>query len=76
MEVRVTAVLAARPEPPVESAVYYERRMIDYGFAAVRASRRPGDQVNGLRQRRPGKRAKSVSFDNMSASYSSANAAS
>jgi 2-polyprenyl-6-methoxyphenol hydroxylase-like FAD-dependent oxidoreductase len=68
---------AARGEKSQVQAVGdYERRMIDYGFAAVRASRRFGDQASGLRQRRSGKRAKSVSFDNMSASYSSANAAS
>ncbi len=37
---------------------------------------RRGDQASGLRQPRPGKRAKSVSFEYMSASYSNANAAS
>ena len=66
---------AARGEKSQVQAIGdYERRMIDYGFAAVRASRRFGDQASGLRQRRSGKRAKSVSFDNMSAAYSSANA--
>ncbi len=36
---------------------------------------RYGDQASGLRQRRPGNRAKSVSFEYMSALYSNANAA-
>lgn len=33
-----------------------------------------GDQASGLRQRRPGERAKSVSFDDISVSCSSATA--
>ena len=40
------------------------------------AGREEAPQASGLCQRSPGKRAKSVSFENMSASYSNAYAAS
>jgi len=47
-----------------------------HAAAAARTKKRRSDQASGLHQRRPGKRAKSVSFEYMSASCSSASAAS